>query len=517
MADRVKKSIINAKVNLLFYFLGLFFAFLSRKVFLDYLGDEFVGLTGTLGSILGYLNLAEFGVGSSISYFLYKPLQSKDKEKIEEILSLFGYLYRWIGIIILGAGIIISCFFPIIFNDENISFPLVYFAFYSFLCSSLIGYFINYRQIILSADQKNYLISLYFHSAGFVKVGLQILLAYIYGNPFVWITIELMFGVIGCILLNWRIKKEYPWLRTNKSAGRQLIKKYPEVIKNTKRVFIHQLKNFFLGKSDELFVFMFASLNMVVYYINYTMIIDKVSVIYKSAFDGVAAGIGNLVAEGEKENILKVFWEMNTIRHFVAGFICYSVYLLIHPFISLWLGPEYILDNTILIILLVYTYITISRGVIDMFNHAYGLYADVWSAWTELILNISITFTIGYYYGIIGIVVGKLFSVFFISVFWKPYYLYHSGFHLSVSKYWNGAIRNYLISILSFFSAFIICNQFSINPYKSFIDWIIYALIVIPVYLIINLSALYFFAKGAKDFCYRVKPTLVRIINLFRK
>ena len=128
--------------------------------------------------------------------------------------------------------------------------------------------------------------------------------------------------------------------------------------------------------------------------------------------DGVAAGIGNLVAEGEKENILKVFWEMNTIRHFVAGFICYSVYLLIHPFISLWLGPEYILDNTILIILLVYTYITISRGVIDMFNHAYGLYADVWSAWTELILNISITFTIGYYYGIIGIVVGKLFSVF---------------------------------------------------------------------------------------------------------
>ena len=59
MADRVHKSLLNAKVNLIFYFLSLFFSFFSRKIFLDCLGVEFIGLTGTLGNILGYLNLAE--------------------------------------------------------------------------------------------------------------------------------------------------------------------------------------------------------------------------------------------------------------------------------------------------------------------------------------------------------------------------------------------------------------------------------------------------------------------------
>ena len=70
MGERVHKSLLNAKVNLVFYFLSLFFAFFSRKIFLDCLGAEFIGLTGTLGNILGYLNLAELGVGAAISFHL---------------------------------------------------------------------------------------------------------------------------------------------------------------------------------------------------------------------------------------------------------------------------------------------------------------------------------------------------------------------------------------------------------------------------------------------------------------
>ena len=75
MAERIHKSILNAKVNLAFYFLSLFFAFFSRKIFLDCLGADFIGLTGTLGNILGYLNLAELGISASVGYFLFKPLQ----------------------------------------------------------------------------------------------------------------------------------------------------------------------------------------------------------------------------------------------------------------------------------------------------------------------------------------------------------------------------------------------------------------------------------------------------------
>ena len=340
----MKKSVLNAEVNLVFYFLTLFLTFFSRKVFLENLGTEFIGLSGTLQNILGYLNLAELGIGSCISFFLYKPLQSDNRQEISEILSVFGYLYRWIGRIILGAGIIISFFFPLIFKSSELGFGIIYFSFFSVLGSSLIGYFINYRQILLTADQKNYIVAIYFQSANLVRIALQIWLALRYKNLYIWVAVEFLFGILGCIILNWKINKEYPWLKTNKEEGRVLLKKYPTILTNTRQIFIHKIKDFILNKSDELFVFAFASLKMVAYYGNYTMIVAKAGQLFSSVLDSTYAGVGNLIAEGNKPNIMKVFWELMAIRHFVAGFLCFTIYHFIEPFIMVWLGPQYVLS-----------------------------------------------------------------------------------------------------------------------------------------------------------------------------
>ena len=106
--SRVKKSLLNARVNLIFYFLTLALSFFSRKIFLDTLGADFVGLTTTLQNLLGFLNLAELGIGSAIGYVLYKPLFNHDEPKINEIISVFGFLYSRIGFIILGAGVVLA-------------------------------------------------------------------------------------------------------------------------------------------------------------------------------------------------------------------------------------------------------------------------------------------------------------------------------------------------------------------------------------------------------------------------
>lgn len=503
--SRVHKSLLNAKVNLLFYFLSLFFSFYSRKIFLECLGDNFIGLTGTLGNILGYLNLAELGIGSCISFFLYKPLQCGDRGKIQEILSVFGYLYRKIGLFILLAGCAVSLCFPWIFSEAELGMGIIYFSFFSFLGSSLIGYFINYRQILLQADQKNYLVAIYFQSAGLVKTALQIFLAYTYRNLYVWVAIEFLFGILGCIILNWKINKEYPWLHTNIRSGKALVKQYPDIFTKTKQIFIHQIKDFLLNRSDELFVFAFVSLQMVAFYGNYLMIVNKITMLFKSVLDSVNAGIGNLVAEGDKQKMMRVFWELMTIRHFVAGLLCFSIYHLIQPFISLWLGDEYLLDNTIVILLIIYIYMVNSRGVVDMFNHSHGLYADTWSAWVELILNVGITFVAGYHYGIIGILLGKIVSVFIIVVFWKPYYLFHDGLKIPISHYWNGTIRYYLFFFLSFAIASWIAGSLPINPSDSYLTWILFAVCSVGIYALFNFTLLYLFALGAKECIGRLK------------
>ena len=454
--------------------------------------------------------MAEFGITASIGYFLFKPLQTNNRQEIQDILSLLGYLYNRIGCVILTGGIFISLFFPFIFSKAALGLGIIYFAYYSFLGSSLIGYFINYRQILLSADQKNYLVAIYFQSANILKTILQIFLAYTYQNLYVWVGVEFLFGIIGCIILNWKINKEYPWLNVDKSRGKSLLEQYPEIITKTKQVFIHKIKDFVLVKSDELFIFLFVSLKMVAYYGNYMIITSKLISMFATITTSLGASIGNLVAEGDKTKMMKVFWEVTTIYHTIAAILCFSLYNFMEPFVTHWLGTEYIMDHRILLFLIIFIYISNSRGSVDNFNYAHGNYADVWSAWAELIINVSVTIICGIKWGIIGILLGKIISLTTIVVLWKPYYLFSSSFKISVSTYWIGVLRNYAISISSIIFTTKIINFIPFNPYNSILEWSLFALFSMIIFLVINVTATILFAKGAKDILCRIKK-IVRL------
>ena len=504
MGNRTKKSILNAEVEVTFYFLTFLVSFFSRKIFLENLGADFIGLTGTLLSILGLLNLSELGIGLSISYFLFKPIADNDHRKINEILSLLGYLYKCIGLFIVVVGGIVSLFFPLFFHNTTISLGIVYFAYFSFLGSSAIGYFINYRQTLLDADQKKYLVSIYFQSFNIIKSILQILLAYIYKNLYVWVAIELIFSIIQCIVLNWKIRKEYPWLRTNKAKGRTLIKDYPEVLKKTKQIFIHQLKDFLLTKSDEILIFAFVSLKMVAFYGNYVMIINKLSTLFLTIFSGMGAGIGNLVAESDKQHIKDIFWQLSSAKYLVAGIMVLSLSFLINPFISWWLGPQYQLSNFIVVLFMINLYIMQTRSVVDMFNHSYGLYDDVWSAWAEGIINIAVTIMIASKYGITGILIGKIASLFLIVVLWKPYYLFSKGFKDSIIDYWKGISIYHLC--FAFSIAYIITSTYIFNyyPQSTLPSMLFFVLTETIPSIIIYFVLLIIFGRGTKCLIKRI-------------
>lgn len=504
MGNRTSKSILNAEVGLVFYFLSFFIAFFSRKVFLDNLGAEFIGLTGTLLSILGFLNLSELGLGLSVSIFLFKPLANNDHTKIADILSLLGFLYKRIGQFILVAGCIISFIFPLIFRNSSIPLSIVYFAFFSFLGSSAIGYFINYRRILLDADQKMYMVSIYGKSFDLLKSVIQICLAIYYKNLYLWVAIEFLASWVQCFLLNWKINKEYPWLKTNKRKGSLLLKEYPEVFNKTKQIIIHQLKDFLLTKSDEIMIFAFVSLKMVAYYGNYIMIITKLSTLFLTFFSGMGSGVGNLVAESSKEHIKEVFWQLSSAKYLTAGILVFSLSFLINPFISWWLGNEYQLSSTIVTLFMIYLFIIQTRPIVDMFNHSYGLYGDIWAAWTEGIINIAVTISIAIKWGIIGILMGKIISLFIIVTLWKPYYLFSNGFKESVKLYWKGIFRYYISFIIAFIYMIIMVVFVKIYPIATIASMIHFGLVVVVPTIIIYFILLYYLSPGTKQLFIRV-------------
>lgn len=509
MGNRTRKSIINAEVGFISYLISLFLAFFSRKIFLDNLGAEFIGLTGTLTNILGLLNLSEMGIGLCISYFIYKPIADKNYQEINNIVSLLGYLYKRIGQFIVTLGIIVSLFFPFIFGHSNMSFGIIYFSFFSLLASNAIGYFINYRQTLLRADQKMYVVNIYYQGFSVFKSVIQIFLAYYYKNLYVWVSIEFIFSIIYCIILNWKIRKEYPWLNTNKNYGPQLLKQYPNVLKKTKQILIHQMKDFLLTKSDEIMVFAFVSLKMVAYYGNYTMIIGKLTAAFFTMFSGISAGIGNLVAEGNKKHTLEVFWQLSSLKYFITGILIFTLSFLINPFIGWWLGEEYQLSTFIVILFMINLFIMQTRQFVDSFNHTHGLYGDVWAAWAEGIINIAVTISIAINWGIIGILMGKIISLIIIVVLWKPYYLFTQGIKEPVSTYWKGVGKYYLCFFISLSYMIGSIYLFRVKPSPDITSMILFGIEIVLPTIILYAVLLYMLGKGFREIINRIPLTKI--------
>ena len=67
------------------------------------------------------------------------------------------------------------------------------------------------------------------------------------------------------------------------------------------------------------------------------------------------------------KRIQQVFWELSSLRFLIASFLTFALYHLMDPFITVWLGEEYILPRSVLIVILTNFFISQFRGTNDQF------------------------------------------------------------------------------------------------------------------------------------------------------
>ena len=136
------------------------------------------------------------------------------------------------------------------------------------------------------------------------------------------------------------------------------------------------------------------------------------------------------------------------MRFFIVGIAIFGFYQLMSPFILLWLGEEYVLPKSILILLIINFFISLSKGT-DSFLYGYGLFNDTWAPVSESIIYIIVALIGGYYCGLIGVIWGSTISLFIIVGMWKPYFLFVKGFKQNVCLYWVEWIKYVAILVVS--------------------------------------------------------------------
>ena len=475
-----------------FYLINLGLQFFSRKIFLEYLGTEVLGLNTTAMNLLQFLNLAELGISSAVGFTLYKPLHDNDQTTINEIVTLQGHLYRRIAYLIIIGAAILMCFFPLIFDKITLPLWYAYGSFGVLLFSALLGYFFNYRQIVLSANQQDYKILYSYKSVMLVKVAFQMMAVYYFPNGYVWwLIFEIIFAIIATITLTWMTNRTFPYLSNTKHTFKELRLRYPEFTTKIKQVFFHKIGLFALTQSSPIIIYAYTTLSVVALYGNYLVIVSGITALFTAIFNSFNAGIGNLVAEGNSNRILSVFEELFSLRFLLVTSVCFTTWLEIQPFISLWIGPSYLLAKSTVLLIILILYISISRYSIDSFIYGFGLFSDIYAPVVESILNIGLSILLGYFYGLNGILWGVLISQIIVIKIWKPVFLFKYGFKGYFYKYIILQIKHIICCAISVFATQAITPIFEskINLHTSD-SFVINVLISFSTYSLIMIATL---------------------------
>lgn len=507
--NRTAQSIKNVRVSLFFSILVLILGFFSRKILIDCLGAEVLGLNTMAMNLLGFLNLAELEISTAVSYTLYTPLFQKDYEAINEIVAVQGWLYRRIAYVVLVGGAILMCFFPWIFAKMELPLWYAYGSFGVLLLATMLGYIVNYQQIVLSADQQEYKITYNVQGFRVLKLLMQIVgIGYFQQGYFYWLVVELVMAVITCLFLNSTIHKSFPWLHPDLSKGKMLSQNHAEIIRKTKQLFFHKFSGYVLGQSSPLIIYAFLSLTVVAIYGNYMLLVVSISMIVTSVFNGMNAGIGNLVAEGNKEKILSFFREYTVSRYWLASVICFCLFHLSHSFMSLWIGEGYLLDFTSFTLLVVYAFVTMTRTN-DSFISAYGLFQDIYAPAIEATLNLGFSVLLGYIYGLSGIITGVLISLLLVVCCWKPYFLYSRGFKIPIWSYLFLIGKVLGLIIVSWYISYSFLEYIDLSC-RNFMDWIFLSLKVLLLYGISSLCVFQMLNRSFRAFTKRIFQLIKR-------
>ena len=104
--NQLRAGVIMTYVNI---GLGSLIPFVYTPIMLRLLGQSEYGLYSLANSVVGYLSLLSFGLGSTIVRYVAKYRAEGNKEQEEKVVGLFIIMYSVLALLVLIGGWAISC------------------------------------------------------------------------------------------------------------------------------------------------------------------------------------------------------------------------------------------------------------------------------------------------------------------------------------------------------------------------------------------------------------------------
>lgn len=445
----------NSMLNILFgvgnQFIITALSFLSRTIFINSLGIEYLGISALFTSVLAMLSIAEAGISSSIIYSLYKPVANNDQPQIIALMNLYKKAYNIIAFIILGVGLLFIPFLPMIIKDANVDH--ITFIYLIFLLNTVIPYFFVYKHSFLNVNQKNYVVTAFFTVSTIISTTAKIAILYLTDNYILYLLVESVLSIFTTIILAKKVDRLYPYLRmaTNFRLDSGMIQGFK---KNMKAIILQNIGMYLIFGVDSILISYFVSFIAVGLYSNYKMFFEICRTFVNQIFANIFHSVGNLVAQESKEKIYSVYKATMLLTFWLYGLLSILLYLMLEPLIRLWIGNEFIMDNLVLLFLVLMFWERGMRYSLTTVKITSGIFQeDRYGPLAQAAINLAVSLFLVHKMGIAGVFLGSLISAVCVPFWTIPYLVYKKVFEISIIKYYNMYFYYLAIGLASYFAA----------------------------------------------------------------
>lgn len=446
--SRFQNTILNFTSGVAYRLFMMLMTFVVRTVFIRCLSEDYLGINGLYTNILNVLSLADLGFGTAMVFSLYKPLAENDQYKLAQLLQLYKRVYRIIGTVVLVLGMALVPFLDVLIKDApNVEGLTFYYLLY--LGNSVVSYwFFAYRNSILQADQKAYVVTGLQGAFTLIKSVMQIVFLLLLRNYTAYLLIQ-----IGCTIAQNTVtailtQRRYPGIlqKTDPLPAADRNRIFADV----RALMVQRVSFVALNGTDSLITSAFVGIRWVGLLSNFQLIIDAVSGVLSQVTSAISASMGNFFAKEDREAGYQLFLRVDFLGFWLYTFCAVALLTLMNPFVTLWLGEEFTLANDVVF------WLSMRFFVECLMNNSYtvrstlGLFVQAqYRPLIAAVMNIVLSIWLSGPFGVSGILMATVLTRLSVNLWFNPLVIHRDGFGRSVKPYymmWLG--RSLLIAVI---------------------------------------------------------------------
>lgn len=393
--------------SLFMYFLYVVLLMIRTKMLIETYGSEVNAVFQTSNQIFTYLILFESGMSAAYQFKMYGPVSEKDGKKIAGLFMGLKKSMKKIAIKMAVVLFAVSIIYPLIMNRVLLSASKAGLMLFLLGVRFIIPYVVSIAsKTLLNVYDYKYVVD-NVDSLGYVAITIVEIVVMnwlhcsVYGVLIIGCVGNIIIGFIYALLVGKLCGEIYGKTCVSDTE--------PEGM--TKDILFHQITGL-LNSNIDTIILSIVNIMLVTPYHAYYSTMNYFSQVINKINENYRTKIGMKIKQHDQS--LHSYFQLLLGFHMVAAIAAVSVFVLnINSFICLWIGEEFLLSNTCVILLALYLMLRMTINLIFLVRDGAGLYKESkWFSFREGVVNLILSIILVHFWGIEGILFATVFATY---------------------------------------------------------------------------------------------------------